>query len=700
MTARRSREVATATILCFCYFANLWITNVLRVQAGGIDTLWTANAFVIGAILLLPSRWTTACLVAGFGLQTAVVYMFDPSLFDAFGFSLLNSVEAVVVVALARKVRAERLTTPSRFAGLIFLALLPMLLIGTFLLGLVVFALHKGAGGFPLTMVTNRLVAKFLGMSLVLPAILLLGRSSKAARLPAGAWESAGGYLLMAALAAAVFSPISTAALVVMFPAITLVGLRLGPRAVTLAMLLISSVMLSLGVHHPPAVLTANHETMNRQITLTQFYLAMVFATGLISALMATHQHRLRRLFASRSAGYMRSRDRAKAASIAKTEFLATMSHEIRTPLNSIIGFAQVLERREDLSADSRHQVGLIERSGKALLTVVNDILDFSKVEAGRVDLDLRPVDLRDACRDALAIVAETAERKGLTLSMAVDGDFAAVHLCDEHRLRQVLLNFLNNAVKFTDAGGIVLNLSIRPQGEVDKVRIAVVDTGMGIPAEAAARLFERFSQVDSSTSRTHGGTGLGLAISKGLVELMGGDIGVDSTLGQGSTFWLEVPLLRARAGLAADDADTSADEGLGAHILLVDDHPMNRELGVTVLTLLGCTVDVASGGREAIEAARICRYDAILMDVHMPDIDGLAAARAIRALSGPANATPIIAMSADVLPEQIARTREAGMVDSVGKPINIEVLHACLERWVGRNAAGAILSAREAATG
>jgi signal transduction histidine kinase/ActR/RegA family two-component response regulator len=692
LTARRSREVAIAVILCVCYFANLWITNVLRVQAGGIDTIWTANAFVIGAILLLPSRWTIACLAAGFGLQTVVILLFHPNLFDALAYSLLNLLEAVVVVWLTRKVRAERLTTPGRFARLIFLAMLPVLVLDTALFGLAAMAIV--GGGYPLTLVLNRLLAKFLGMSLLLPAILLLGRGSKAARMPARAWESVAGYLLMAGLAGLIFTPFSTVALIAMFPAITLMGLRLGPRAVTLAMAVVSGVMLSLGVHHPPTALTANHESLNRQITLTQVYLAMVFANGLIAALMATHQHRLRRLFARRSANYMRSRDRAKAASVAKTEFLATMSHEIRTPLNSIIGFAQLLERREDLSDESRHQIGLIERSGKALLTVVNDILDFSKVEAGRIDLDLKPVDLDAACRDALAIVAETAERKGLTLTMSVEGAMGAAHICDDHRLRQVLLNFLNNAVKFTDTGGVALKLSIQPKGEADRVRIAITDTGVGISAEAAARLFQRFSQVDSSTSRTHGGTGLGLAICKGLVELMGGVIGVESAPGQGSTFWLELPLVRAGTAVQAEGGEDEGGAGLCAHILLVDDHPMNRELGMAILTLLGCTADVACDGREAIEAAKARRYDAILMDVHMPGVDGLAAARAIRALKGPASRTPIIAMSADVLPEQVARTREAGMIDSVGKPINIETLHACLERWVGRDAAGEILAA------
>jgi signal transduction histidine kinase/ActR/RegA family two-component response regulator len=661
---------------------------VLREQAGGVDTIWTANAFVIGAVLLLPRRWTPACLAAGFMIQLAVVLAFSHSLFDAVAYSLLNTVEAVVVATLARRLNAVRLTTPGRFARLIFLALLPMLLVGSGLVGLVVLGMK---GEFPLVMVANRLAAKFLGMSLVLPAILLLGHrgTGAAAKRP---WELVSGALLVSALAALIFTPFGVLALLGIFPAVTLLGLRLGPRALTLAIALLCAVMLTLAVAFGPPPLLADYPDINRKVTISQVYLAMVFATGIITALMATHQQRLRALLTNRARADRRARDRADAASIAKTDFLATMSHEIRTPLNSIIGFAQVLERTS-LPEAARDQVGVIRRSGAALLTVVNDILDFSKVEAGRLELDPKPVDLTQVCRDALAIVNEAAERKGLTLEMTAAGDLAGAYVCDDHRLCQVLLNFLNNAVKFTDAGGVTLALTATAGEAGDRIRIAVIDTGVGIPPRVQPILFDRFRQVDSSISRTYGGTGLGLAIAKGLVEAMGGRVGVISTPGAGSEFWMEATLPRAAqaTAAAAEDAEAGA---LAAHVLLVDDHPVNRELGVAVLTLLGCTVDVACDGHEAVQAARVARYDAILMDVHMPGMDGLAATRAIRALDGPASATPIIAMSADVLPEQLTRMRAAGMIDSVEKPIDIEALQACLLRWVGRDADGRAIAA------
>ncbi|MDP3488862.1 MAG: ATP-binding protein [Phenylobacterium sp.] len=676
---RQSRQLLLAVTLYGCYVANLWLTNVLQVSTG-IGTIWTANAFVIGALLLLPARWAPALLAVGFVLQGAVILAFGHPLYGAIGYSLLNVIEAVAVVYLARRFNAVRLTTPGRFAALIFLALAPVLIFAALLLGLGALVIE---GEFPAAMLVNRLAAKFLGMSMVLPAILLLNQERRTRLASERSWEITLGYVAVAVLVALIITPAAPIALLAMFPVITILGLRTGPQAVTVAMAVACVVLLTVGVLWGRTPVLAETRSLYQQITLFQVYLGLVFGTGIVTALMAIHQQRLRDLILRRSISHQRARERAEAASVAKTDFLATMSHEIRTPLNSIIGFAQVLEMDKEMRADSRRQIDLIRRSGIALLTVVNDILDFSKVEAGRIELDPKPVDLGVVCRDALAIVAEAADSKGLVLTLEIEGEITAGHVCDDHRLCQVLLNYLNNAVKFTDAGQVTLSLAMTSEGDRDRVRISVSDTGVGIAQDAAAGLFERFSQVDSSVSRTHGGTGLGLAICKGLIEAMGGQVGVDSAPGVGSTFWLELSLERASV-TAPSVEEEGRGESLSAHILLVDDHPMNRELGVLMLQILGCTADVACDGREAIEAAKTGRYDAILMDLHMPGVDGLAATRAIRALEGPEGRTPIIAMSADVLPEQIARMREAGMVDSVDKPVKIENLYACLSRWTG----------------
>ena len=307
--------------------------------------------------------------------------------------------------------------------------------------------------------------------------------------------------------------------------------------------------------------------------------------------------------------------------------------------------------------------------------------------------LSPRVAKLASIAHDTAAIVAESARRKGLTLDVVVDAPVGAAYLTDDHRLRQVLLNLLNNAIKFTEAGSIRLHVGVAPGEEADLVHFSVSDTGLGIAAEALPLLFQRFSQADSSISRSYGGTGLGLAICKGLVELMGGQVGVESTLGTGSTFWFEVCLPHAAPIPEVRQQDRNSG-GIGAHILLVDDHPVNRELGVTVLALLGCTADVACNGLEAISMAKAGHYDAILMDVHMPEMDGLAATRAIRLLPGSQAKTPIIAMSADVMPDQIAKMRDSGMVDSVGKPISIEALGAVLAHWAGKDSLGEVRAA------
>jgi CheY-like chemotaxis protein len=348
-------------------------------------------------------------------------------------------------------------------------------------------------------------------------------------------------------------------------------------------------------------------------------------------------------------------------------------------PVTPIIGFTKLLMDRADLPADARRQLSLIDSAGASLMTVVDDILDFSKVEAGEIELLPAPVSMRRVAEAALAIVTPGAERKGLELKLKLTGPVDQPLMADEMRLRQVLLNLLNNAVKFTAEGRVELAVRVTPGDHVENVEFTITDTGLGIPLDRRDRLFVRFSQVDGSVARLHGGTGLGLAICKGLVELMDGVIGVKSAPGHGSVFWFEAPFVRAEAAAEAPQEETDVTAGLGLKVLLVDDHPMNRELGAALLTIMGCEFDLAENGEEAVEAVRGQAYDAILMDVHMPGMDGLAATRAIRAMEGPTASTPIIAMTADVLPEHVARCRAAGMDAHVSKPVRPEALYAAL---------------------
>jgi CheY-like chemotaxis protein len=315
------------------------------------------------------------------------------------------------------------------------------------------------------------------------------------------------------------------------------------------------------------------------------------------------------------------------------------------------------------------------------LLSVVNDILDFSRLEAGAVAIAAAPFDLGPFVQDTVEIVRPLAEQKGLRLGFGRVEELRL--LGDPARLRQMLLNLLGNAVKFTDAGGVELTTTVSRRADDVTLRLEVRDTGMGIAPDQVTRLFDRFSQVDGSNSRRHGGTGLGLSITKRLCDLMGGRMGVDSRPGAGSTFWFEIDLPIAEA--AAPEASRSLGGGLSAavRVLLAEDHKMNQVLARTLLEGLGCEVDVVENGAEALAAVQRASYDLVLMDMQMPVMDGLQAARAIRELGSDFRSPPIVAMTANVLPEHVALCRQAGMCDHVAKPIDLDELVAVLSRWL-----------------
>jgi len=374
---------------------------------------------------------------------------------------------------------------------------------------------------------------------------------------------------------------------------------------------------------------------------------------------------------------------RAEAAAAAKTDFLANMTHELRTPLTAILGFAGVLRQSKSLTKRDGRHVQLIHDASQTLLSVVGDVLDFSKFEAGAFELDPQPFEPEAAVRAVVAIIAGQAQAKGLKLETVIEGAPPAV-MGDAPRLRQVLLNFLSNAVKFTREGAVTVRLSHQPAGEAWRLRLEVSDTGIGVEAEQIGALFNRFTQADASVSRRFGGTGLGLAICKQIVEAMGGRIGADSRPGEGSTFWFEVTLPTAGdwAGEAAH-AEAALTLQRPIRALVVEDNAVNRELIAILLSPFDIEIETACDGAEAVDAVAARPFDVILMDMQMPVMDGLTATRRIRALADRAAAsTPIIAMTANVLPEQVARCREAGMDDHLGKPINLPALLAALDHW------------------
>lgn len=664
----------------YAILSGVTLAFVVSDHSNSLTVIWSATSWLCAWLLLVRSaRERTLVVVLGCVADAVGLTLLFQSFSYAAPFALINLISPLACFVLIR-----------RFGGLVplfdtisgllkFVALAP---VGSLISASCGLALSYVAqdGNFGFAYFKTWFVAEVLGLWTLLPPMLMLATQSASSHqrshFEAIALPAVTSVLVAMVLATGVYQ-----LLIVVMPLLVAIAFRLGRVHAAMTTLVISVIAFwHVAIVHPVA---ASGDVVS-PVLFVQLFIAVSFLASLPTATAISEQARLRARLEEEQQCASEARQAAEAASVAKSEFVANMSHELRSPLNSIIGFTYLLEKRDDLGAEARREVSLIRIASRSLLTVVNDVLDFSALEQGRLQLAPAPFALSDLVNSTTSLMEPLAHGKGLPIYVRLDDlalDVNVVGDCD--RLRQVLLNLMSNAVKFTERGHVALAVtatSCDVGGEHQvKLHFAVSDTGPGIAAADQAHLFHRFRQLDGARHRRHGGSGLGLSICKQLVGAMGGRIGVTSAVGEGSTFWFDIALPVRGEAIQAAQEQAMPPTTTGAKVLIVDDLEFNRDVAQAILTQLGYSAHCVESGALALEALTREPFDAVLMDVQMPMMDGFEATRRIRQTVAIA-AIPVIAMTANVAADEVERSRKAGMDAHVGKPFEPRVLVSVIE--------------------
>ena len=644
--------------------------------------VWLSNGILAAALLQLHRRPAVAVLTACFALN-----LFSNVIRGDVGMllwlnALLNMGEAFLCAFLARRVcgAALDMRRPKRllaFAG--YSAVPGVALTAAIGFGLVMLVREIGLSTAAVFSIYSFFIVELLGLLLVTPILLLVARAHRfegmaRARPP----EAIGLFALMLIVTTAVFWQDDLSVAYLTFPPMLLISLRLSPTKSAIALILLAGITgVATLTGHGPVHLTRLAEVsgleavspMLRRLGVYNLYLLAMVATVLPISTVMTERRRLEACLRARTLAAQEARRKAEDAAAARSRFLAMMSHELRTPLNGVAGFADALAGRPGLDADAVRQARQIRESSDGLLMLVEDILDFAR---GDDALTNEPLDLAAVARETVAPSLAAAEARGLKLSVDDRLPAQSRFTADRRALRQALHPLVANAVKFTEWGEVVLRLDRSGDG----VCIRVSDTGCGIEASFLPKLFEAFVQGDASIRRNHSGAGLGLALAARQVRRMGGRIDVDSRIGEGSTFILNLPFERATDAVEdvrpVEEAAAPVEAaGRIPCVLVVDDHPVNREVARIMLEAFGCEVVEVCDGQQALDAVAEQSFDLVLMDVRMPNMDGLEVTRRIRAMPDTGGVLSIVAMTADAMPEDVTRCLAAGMNAHMPKPIN-----------------------------